>query len=73
MLTCKKSGFIWKFIVVYGPTYDDQKQAFLDELEAIMSTWQGPTLVGGDFNLVRFVSDKSNGVINHKWADSFNS
>jgi endonuclease/exonuclease/phosphatase family metal-dependent hydrolase len=27
----------------------------------------------GDFNLVRFISDKSNGVINHKWVDSFNS
>jgi hypothetical protein len=26
----------------------------------------------GDFNLVRFASEKSNGVINHKWADAFN-
>lgn len=31
------------------------------------------TLIGGDFNLVRFQHDKSNGVINHKWGDNFNS
>lgn len=29
-------------------------------------------MIGGDFNLVRFISDKSNGLINHKWADCFN-
>lgn len=29
-------------------------------------------MVGGDFNLVRFASDKSNGVYNHRWADGFN-
>jgi hypothetical protein len=29
--------------------------------------------MGGDFNLVRFQSDKSNGVINHRWSDKFNA
>lgn len=38
-----------------------------------MSSWQGPLLVGGDFNLVRFISDKSNSTINHRWADGFNN
>lgn len=32
-----------------------------------------PSLIGGDFNLVRFQQDKSNGVINHKWSDNFNA
>jgi hypothetical protein len=32
-----------------------------------------PTLVGGDFNLVRFSRDKSNGNINRKWSDKFNT
>jgi mannosylglycoprotein endo-beta-mannosidase len=72
MFTCKTSGFVWKFIAVYGPAYEDLKQSFLDELDFVMTSWQGPTLLGGDFNLVRFVSDKSNGIIHHKWADSFN-
>jgi hypothetical protein len=25
--------------------------------------WEGPALIGGDFNLVRFVEDKNNGNI----------
>jgi hypothetical protein len=55
LLTCKKTGFTWKLIVVYGPSYEEQKHDFLDELESVMNLWQGPTLIGGDFNLVRFV------------------
>jgi hypothetical protein len=30
-------------------------------------------MIGGDFNLVRSQSDKSNGVIDFKWADKFNA
>jgi hypothetical protein len=71
-LTCKKTGFSWKFIVVYGPAYDEQKASFLVGLEDVMSSWKGPLLIGSDFNLVRFVSDKSNVLINHRWADCFN-
>jgi hypothetical protein len=73
MLSNKKNGFSWKLVVVYGPAYDDRKVEFLDELEHIMIPWQGPMLIGGDFNLVRFISDKSNGQINHRWADLFNN
>jgi endonuclease/exonuclease/phosphatase family metal-dependent hydrolase len=58
--------------VVYGSPCEEGKQAFIDELHSPMSNWQGPTLIGEDFNLVRFASDKSNDVINHKWADAFN-
>jgi hypothetical protein len=38
-----------------------------------MTSWQGTLLIGGDFNLVRFTSDKSNGQINHRWADLLNN
>lgn len=72
MLTCKKTSFSWKFIAIYGPAHEEQKLEFLDELELLMTSWQGPLLIGGDFNLVRFTSDKSNGVINHRWSDPFN-
>jgi hypothetical protein len=37
LLTCKKTGFTWKLIVVYGPAYEEQKQDFLDELESVMN------------------------------------
>jgi exonuclease III len=73
MLTNKKNNFTWKLIVVYGPAYENRKLDFLDELEHLMTSWQGPLLIGGDFNLVRFTSDKSNGQINHRWDDLFNN
>jgi len=73
MLTNKSNGFVWKLVVVYGPAYDDFRQEFLDELETVMGSWNDPTMVGGDFNLVRFASDKSNGVYNHRWVDGFNN
>jgi len=55
----------------YGPAYEEQKQEFLNELESVMKVLQDPILIRGDFNLVRIVSDKSNGSINHRWIDSF--
>jgi hypothetical protein len=72
MMLDKKSGFNWKLVVVYGSPYEDGKQSFIDELHEVMSSWQGPIVIGGDFNLVRTSHDKSNGVINHRWADAFN-
>jgi len=72
LLTNKSNGFIWKLVVVYGPAYDDLRQDFLDELEVVMGSWKGPIMIGGDFNLVRFASDKSNGIYSHRWAGEFN-
>jgi hypothetical protein len=40
-------GFNWRFIVVYGSPYEEFKLEFIDELDSIMSRWQGPTIVGG--------------------------
>jgi hypothetical protein len=37
-----------------------------------MHSWQGPILLGGDFNLVRSIMEKNNRSISHKWADAFN-
>lgn len=38
-----------------------------------MGMWNCPSIIGGDFNLVRWVTDKSNGVVNKHWADAFNN
>jgi len=59
-------------ITVYGSAYEEGKQEFINELHEILSEWDGPTLVGGDFNLIRTVSDKNNENINFHWADAFN-
>jgi hypothetical protein len=65
-------NFSWKLIGVYGPAYDDKKVEFIDELHHIMSGWQGPVLVGGDFNLRREAANKSNGRIKQHFVDCFN-
>ena len=59
-------NFVWRLITVYGSPYDEGKQEFINELENLLDNWDGSTVIGGDFNLVCNVKDKSNGVINHK-------
>jgi hypothetical protein len=56
--------FIWRLIMVYGSPYDETKLEFVNELHMVMGLWQGPTLVGGDFNLVRYQKEKNNGAFN---------
>jgi len=65
MIMGKKSGFSWKLIVVYGSPYEPGKQDFINELHNILNSWDGPTMFGGDFNLVRDSSNKNNGNINY--------
>ena len=63
---------MWRFIAVYGSSYEEHKLEFINELHNVFASWSGPTLVGGDFNLVRNRSEKNTGNINQKWANLFN-
>ena len=65
-------GFIWRFIVVYGSAYEEGKLDFITELHELRANWTGPTVIGGDFNLVCNHKEKSNGVVNHNWTSLFN-
>jgi hypothetical protein len=58
--------------VVYGSPYEELKVSFLDEMEMVMTRWQGPTLIGGDLNLVRNQGEKNNGVVNFNLVSIFN-
>jgi hypothetical protein len=62
-----------RLITVYGSPYEEGKDSFISELHELFLDWDGPAMIGGDFNLVGFQSDKSNGVIGFKWADKFNA
>jgi hypothetical protein len=53
MVEDKLIGFCWKLVAVYGSPYDNGKIYFINELHDIIDKWQGPTIIGGDFNLVR--------------------
>ncbi|KAE8777713.1 ABC transporter G family member 37 [Hordeum vulgare] len=53
--------FKWEIVVVYGPTDHSRSTTFLEELHHKISCATLPVVVGGDFNLIRCVQDKSNG------------
>jgi hypothetical protein len=58
--------------MVYGTTYADHKLQLFSDLHDIMEKHQLPTLIGGDFNLVRNAKEKSNAHFNAQWAFLFN-
>lgn len=56
---------------MYGSPCEEGKLEFLTELENLLANWDGPTVLGGDFNITIIAKEKSNGQINKKWANSF--
>jgi hypothetical protein len=54
-------GFAWAFAGVYGPNGDIDRRCLWDELAGLMSYWDLPWCIGGDFNIVRFPSERSGG------------
>ena len=62
-----------EFFNVYSAAQEENKDEFLAELASFCDKSLDPLLVGGDFNLIRFASEKNrnNGV--HKHTDLFNS
>lgn len=58
---------------MYGSPYEEGKDDFLSELHYLFLDDKTPTLIGGDFNLVRYKKDKSNGKVDLKWCDKFNA
>ena len=72
-LKYKSSGLCFRIVAVYGSPYDEGKDEFISELHSWFLEDSQPTLVGGDYNLVRYCTDKSNGKIHARWSRKFNS
>ncbi|WVZ83656.1 hypothetical protein U9M48_030783 [Paspalum notatum var. saurae] len=70
---CKKQDFISNLTLVYGPAQEDRKQRFLTELANLLSNETLPTLIGGDFNILRRPQEKSKGQFNNRWPFLFNA
>jgi hypothetical protein len=51
--------FEWAFGGVYGPNGDVERRDLWEELAGLMSVWEAPWCIGGDFNIVRFPSERS--------------
>lgn len=57
---------------VYGPSTDDRKYAFIRELYSIASLVQHSWILGGDFNLIRWMIDRSSLNVNFRLMSLFN-
>ena len=51
--------FEWIFTGVYGPNTDRDRIVLWEELAGLISWWDASWCIGGDFNVVRFPSEKS--------------
>lgn len=54
-------GQPWWLTNVYGPTAQNEKEAFLQELRDVRASCVGPWLLCGDFNLIYRAADMNNG------------
>jgi hypothetical protein len=45
-------------VMVYGPAHEDRRDLFLTELAGICAKIKISTLIGGDFNILRYINEK---------------
>jgi hypothetical protein len=69
----KTSGYVWMYSTIYGSTINSQRNIFWQELSHIRSISNLPWLIGGDFNVVRYRSEKKGRSFNHSISNKFNS
>jgi hypothetical protein len=48
-------------VIIYGAAQISRKEIFLREFSILCQKVKGPTLFGGDFNIIRKSCEKSNG------------
>ncbi|KAF2952087.1 hypothetical protein DAI22_01g309400 [Oryza sativa Japonica Group] len=72
-IKCKRDNESWEVISVYGPVDNSLRESFLEELNWHLQFRQLPVVVGGDFNLYRFASEKSNNNLDFRSMEKFNS
>jgi hypothetical protein len=57
-------GHSWWHTTVYGPTEENLKPLFLDEITEIRAACAGMWVIAGDFNLILYAADKNNNHLN---------
>jgi hypothetical protein len=71
-LSMIEDDFTWMLVNVYIPAHDDRKLDFLEEIQNKIMATEIPIMLGGDFNLVRRIEEKSSRNINVPLMDAFN-
>ncbi|KAJ9701144.1 hypothetical protein PVL29_006475 [Vitis rotundifolia] len=56
-----EEGSVWVFSGLYGPTKGRERRELWEELAAVKGLWDDPWCIAGDFNVVRFPVETSNG------------
>jgi hypothetical protein len=60
-------------MAVYGPAQEDFKTTFLTKLVRTCQQNYLPTLIGGDFNMMRSRKEKNKNNFNMRWPFLFNA
>jgi len=63
-LKCKRDGFEWVLVPVYGAAQEEHKAEFLSELVRMCESEPLPMLIGGDFNIIRKKEENNNNNFN---------
>jgi hypothetical protein len=63
----------WNLVIIYGASQLSGKEIFLREFTILCPKFKGPTLFGGDFNIIRKSCEKSNGGNIGRWSVIFNA
>jgi hypothetical protein len=62
----KGDHFEWVLIAIYGAVQEEEQEIFLRELIQVFNAENLPTLVGGDFNIIRSPKENNN---NNRYND----
>lgn len=68
----KTTNLRWKLVTMYGPADHSLSREFMQELRDICQKESLPIVIGGDFNLVLEVVDKSTHLVNMDLMEDFN-
>lgn len=63
----------WNLLVVYEAAQEENKMDFLSELSSFCSKNKEPILIGGDFNIIRYNSERNKPGDNQRYSGTFNT
>ena len=63
----------WCWIIIYRAAHEEEKENFLIELAEVCADQSLPLLIGGDFNLLRFASEKNEAIRSTRCRNMFNN